>query len=179
MKVPDGKPPTGPGWFELAGDRSLADAPDVAGLAIVSNSDIVDLAGLERLPSLVSLRIKDCPRLRDLSALARTAVGELLLDPVVGDLASLAGARVRRLTLVGAVAGLPALPLRMLSVVGVPRVGDLLRFPELTHLVLHRPKAAELVRLRVLTGLQEIDVHAPDGPVADALPGFLVRVHSS
>jgi hypothetical protein len=159
--------------------KDTADEPADLGRLVLSNEDITDLGLLAAHPDLVSLRIKDCPRLRDLSALARSQVSELSLDPATG-LATLAGP-VRRLELVGGrLTDLPpGLPLRSLTVTGVPsaeEIRHLARFPGLTHLAVRRPRIAELARLRVLP-LREIDLYGVFLDAADVLPGQLVRLH--
>jgi Leucine-rich repeat (LRR) protein len=157
--------------------KDTADEPADLGLLTLSGKDITELPPLP--DDLVSLRVKGCLRLRDLSALASTQVEELELDPATVDLTTLAGARLRRLTLVGGrLTDLPDLPLRSLSVSGVP-TGDEIRrlalFPGLTHLAVRQPEVADLARLRVLTGLREIDLYGvPAGSAS--LPG-VVRYH--
>jgi hypothetical protein len=173
---------------KLVGNVSLgplARLPRLAALELASNEDAQHLEPLTRCPGLVSLRVTGYSAVRDLSALAGTKVDELELHQVGelhADLASLAGARLRRLSLVaGRLVDLPPdLPLRQLSVVGVPSVEEihaLAALPGLTHLQVHQPRAADLIRLRVLTNLQEIDIHgAVDHEVAAAaLPGMLLR----
>jgi hypothetical protein len=160
--------------------RDTADEPADLGRLTLSNEDIRDLGLLAGYPDLVSLRIKDCPRLADLSALAGSQVSELSLDPAVG-LATLAGP-VRRLELVGGrlVELPPALPLQSLTVVGVPSIEEirhLALFPGLTHLAVHRPREQDLVRLRALA-LREIDLYGAGLDVVRLLPDRLVRLHS-
>jgi hypothetical protein len=144
----------------------------------------LELSNVDSLPDLagvVSLRIKDCPRLRDLSAVARGQVEELELESVVADLGTLAGARLRRLVLAGGrLTDLPVdLPLRSLSVADVPAATEIDHLARLglTHLEVRQPKPADLVRLRVLTGLREIDLHGVTP--SDVLPGRLVRFHEA
>jgi Leucine-rich repeat (LRR) protein len=158
--------------------KDVAHEPADLGRLDLSDADIQDLGVLSAYPDLVSLRLKGCLKLRDLSALRRTRVEELELDPAL-DLVSLAGSGIRRLVLAGGnLTDLPVdLPLRSLSVADVPDTEEIQHLSRLalTHLEVRRPKAADLVRLRALTELREIDLHGVEP--CDVLPGRLVRFH--
>jgi hypothetical protein len=126
-------------------------------------------------PDTISLRVNG--RAADLSVLAGTGVTELELD--AADLATLAGARVSKLVLHDRtdLTTLPPLPLRSLTVIGVPSAAYIehLAGIGLTHHAVHQPYAGDLPRLDGMPGLRELDLYGcRDAP---ALAGPLVRCH--
>jgi hypothetical protein len=180
---------------ERAGRYPLADIPNLYGLEIVANEVVHDLEPLVRCRNLRVLKVSGYSVLHDLSALARTSVEHLELHTLArtlaggpADLATLAGAPVRRLSVQhpdfarGLFALPDDLPLTELYVTNRAERRSLLgigRWPSLTTVgVAGVPTRAEVAELGLLTELRDIHLYdVPPGADVPALPGVTVHIH--
>lgn len=149
----------------------LAAIPNLKTLELLQNEVLRDLSPLTSSRQLRELRLTHCRLVRDLSSLARTTVERLELHFVPADLASLAGAALRKLTirdasLTAGLGALPAdLPLTELTIDNAERDRNLLdieRWPTLEHVtVTGVPSAAEIAALGRLPRLRCLTFRRP------------------
>lgn len=186
------------GNLPLADERNhlypFADIPNLFGLEIVSNEVVHELSPLLRCPNLRVLKVSGYSVLRDLSALAHASVEDLELRTVTKtmsgasiDLATLAGAPVRRLSvqhpdfargLYSLPADLPLVELRITNRAERRSLLGIARWPSLTRVSVNGlPTSAEIAELGKLTDLRRLELSEVSEEDADAvaLPGVTVR----
>jgi hypothetical protein len=151
----------------------LAAIPNLTTLELLQNEVVRDLSPLTACTQLRELRLTHCRLIRDLSPLARTTIQRLELHFLLAvDLATLAGARLRALTvrdrrLATGLHPLPTdLPLTELTIDNAEHDRNLTgitRWPTLDQVTVNGvPTAAELAELAALPRLRKLILHRPE-----------------